>query len=268
MSERAQPELPTPRRLQDCSVLITGGTSGVGLESAMQFAVAGVPRIALLGRDLARGDAAIGAVSALNPAAQVEFLSCDATTLEGAQRAASWAGDRLGRIDVLVNSTSIGYTPELLHRTPDTDIAPLLAQQTLPPIYMTRCVLPIMRKQRSGVILNIASDAAKVPTPGETIIGAAMAAIVMFSRTLALEAKRDGIRVNVLTPSLIAGTATAERVQKEGFSAKLFAKAASLAHLGVAEPGDLAALIVFLASPGARRITGQSISVNGGISAG
>jgi NAD(P)-dependent dehydrogenase (short-subunit alcohol dehydrogenase family) len=268
MSERAEPELPTPRRLQDSSVLITGGTSGVGLESAMQFAAAGVPRIALLGRDLARGNAAIGAVSALNPAAQVEFLSCDATTLEGAQRAASWAGDRLGRIDVLVNSTATGYTPELLHRTPDTDIAPLLTQQTLPPIYMTRCVLPMMRKQRSGVILNIASDAAKVPTPGETIIGAAMAAIVMFSRTLALEAKRDGIRVNVLTPSLIAGTPTAARVQKEGFSAKLFAKAASLAHLGVAEPSDLAALIVFLASPAARRITGQSISVNGGISAG
>jgi 2-hydroxycyclohexanecarboxyl-CoA dehydrogenase len=268
MSERAEPELPTPRRLQDSSVLITGGTSGVGLESAMQFAAAGVPRIALLGRDLARGNAAIGAVAALNPAAQVEFLSCDATALEGAQRAASWAGDRLGRIDVLVNSTAIGYTPELLHRTPDTDIAPLLTQQTLPPIYMTRCVLPMMRKQHSGVILNIASDAAKVPTPGETIVGAAMAAIVMFSRTLALEAKRDGIRVNVLTPSLIAGTPTAARVQREGFSAKLFAKAASLAHLGVAEPSDLAALIVFLASPAARRITGQSISVNGGISAG
>jgi NAD(P)-dependent dehydrogenase (short-subunit alcohol dehydrogenase family) len=234
----------------------------------MQFAMAGVPRIALLGRDRSRGNAAIGAVAALNSATQVEFLSADVTTLEGARQAASWAGDRLGRIDVLVNSTAISYTPELLHRTPDTDIAPLLAQQTLPPIYMTRCVLPMMRKQRSGVILNIASDAAKVPTPGETIIGAAMAAIVMFSRTLALEAKRDGIRVNVLTPSLIAGTPTAARVQKEGFSAKLFAKAASLAHLGVAEPSDLAALIVFLASPAARRITGQSISVNGGISAG
>jgi NAD(P)-dependent dehydrogenase (short-subunit alcohol dehydrogenase family) len=180
----------------------------------------------------------------------------------------SSARERFGRIDVLVNSTTTGYTPDLLHRTPATDLAPLLAQVALAPMYMTRVVLPFMREQRSGVILNMASDAAKVPTPGETIIGAAMAAIVMFSRTLALEAKRDGIRVNVLTPSLIAGTATAERVQKEGFSAKLFAKAATLAHLGVAEPDDLAALIVFLAGPQARRITGQVISVNGGISAG
>jgi NAD(P)-dependent dehydrogenase (short-subunit alcohol dehydrogenase family) len=150
MSEPAQSELPTPRQLQDSSVLITGGTSGVGLESAMQFAMAGVPRIALLGRDRSRGNAAIGAVAALNSATQVEFLSADVTTLEGARQAASWAGDRLGRIDVLVNSTGISYTPELLHRTPDTDIAPLLAQQTLPPIYMTRCVLPMMRKQAAG----------------------------------------------------------------------------------------------------------------------
>jgi len=168
---------------------------------------------------------------------------------------------------VIYASAREGVATLDMDRTP-TDLAPLLAQVALAPMYMARAVLPLMREQRSGVILNMASDAAKVPTPGETIIGAAMAAIVMFSRTLALEAKRDGIRVNVLTPSLIAGTATAERVQKEGFSAKLFAKAASLAHLGVAEPDDLAALIVFLASPQARRITGQVISVNGGISAG
>jgi NAD(P)-dependent dehydrogenase (short-subunit alcohol dehydrogenase family) len=115
--------------------------------------------------------------------------------------------------------------------------------------------------------VNIASDAGKLATPGESIIGAAMAAIVMFSRTLAIEAKRDGIRVNVLTPSLIAGTATTERILAEGFSQKLFRKAEKLAHLGVVQPEDLAALVVFLASPGGAKITGQAISVNGGISA-
>jgi NAD(P)-dependent dehydrogenase (short-subunit alcohol dehydrogenase family) len=249
-------------------VVITGGTAGVGLAAALQFAAAGVPRIALLGRNVERGETAARAVIARHAGTVVEFFVCDATSLEAAEAAISLVRDRFGRIDVLLNSTTTGYTPDLLHRTSPSDLAPLLTQVALAPIYMTRVVLPTMREQRSGVILNIASDAAKVPTPGETIIGAAMAAIVMFSRTLALEAKRDGIRVNVLTPSLIAGTATAERVQKEGFSAKLFAKAATLAHLGIAEPDDLAALIVFLASPQARRITGQVISVNGGISAG
>jgi NAD(P)-dependent dehydrogenase (short-subunit alcohol dehydrogenase family) len=124
-----------------------------------------------------------------------------------------------------------------------------------------------MREQRTGVIINVASDAAKVPTPGETVIGAAMAAIVTFSRTLAMEAKREGVRVNALTPSLITGTDTHDRVMANPFSAKLFSNAAKLAHLGVAQPDDLAEMMVFLASPAAARLTGQAISINGGISA-
>jgi len=94
-----------------------------------------------------------------------------------------------------------------------------------------------------------------------------MAAIVMFSRVAAIEGKRNGIRVNAVTPSLIANTPTAERVLEDGFSKGLFEKAAAMAHLGVAEPEDLASLIVFLGGPGAARLTGQAISVNGGISA-
>ena len=129
-------------------------------------------------------------------------------------------------------------------------------------------VLPHMRTKRGGVIVNIASDAAKHPTPGESVIGAAMAAIVMFSKTLAMEAKRDGIRVNAVTPSLIRDTGAYDRVMAEPFSAKLFEKAAGLASLGVAEPVDVADLVLFLCSPQARRITGQVVSPNGGISAG
>ena len=94
-----------------------------------------------------------------------------------------------------------------------------------------------------------------------------MAGIVMFTRTLAMEAKRDSVRVNVITPSLIEGTLTYDRVMRDGFSAKLFEKAARMAHLGLSQPEDLAHLIVFLSSPEACRITGQAISPNGGISA-
>jgi NAD(P)-dependent dehydrogenase (short-subunit alcohol dehydrogenase family) len=135
------------------------------------------------------------------------------------------------------------------------------------PLLMSGVALPQMRAQKGGLIINIASDAGKVATPGGSVIGAVMAAIVMFSRTLAMEAKRDGVRVNALTPSLVEGTATAERILAEGFSQKLFQKAAKLAHLGVAQPEDLAAIAVFLAGPGGAKITGQAISVNGGISA-
>lgn len=106
-------------------------------------------------------------------------------------------------------------------------------------------------------VINVASDAGKTATPGEAVIGAAKAAIVMFTRTLAIEAKRSGIRVNVLTPSLVNGTASTERITSAGFSAKLFAKAATQAHLGVPESEDIAALAVFLASPAARRLTAK-----------
>jgi NAD(P)-dependent dehydrogenase (short-subunit alcohol dehydrogenase family) len=146
-------------------------------------------------------------------------------------------------------------------------MAAMFTEQALPPMYLTRAVLPSMRAQRGGVIINIASDAAKTATPGESVLGGAMAAIAMFSRTAAIEGKRDGIRVNVLTPSLILGTMAGERSMAGGFSAKLFSKAIEAAHLGVTHPDDLAGLIVFLSGPDASLLTGQAISVNGGISA-
>jgi NAD(P)-dependent dehydrogenase (short-subunit alcohol dehydrogenase family) len=89
----------------------------------------------------------------------------------------------------------------------------------------------------------------------------------MFSRTLALEASRHGIRVNAITPSIVKDTSAYKRVMSSEFSQRLFAKAEAKAKLGVATPADIAPLAVFLAGPGAAKITGQAISVNGGISA-
>ncbi|HEY0620046.1 MAG TPA: SDR family oxidoreductase [Kribbella sp.] len=262
--------MPTPpvvRDYADSAVVIAGGTSGVGLASALAFVDAGVRRLALLARDKERGEAARQAVAQRCPEAQVMFLATDAGDADRVHDAIAEAHQALGAIDVLVSSITSTYRPELLHRTPPTDIAGILLGQALPPMLLTREVLPVMREQGGGSIVNIASDAAKVATPGESVLGAAMAAIVMFSRVTAIEAKRDGIRVNVVTPSLIAGTPTAENVLRDGFSKRLFEKAAELAQLGVAEPDDLASLIVFLGGPGAARLTGQAISVNGGISA-
>jgi len=77
----------------------------------------------------------------------------------------------------------------------------------------------------------------------------------MFTRGLAIEGKRDGIRANVLTPSIIEGTATYDKVMSDEFSGKLFGKAIKMAQLGVVEADDLAALIVFLAGPQAAKLT-------------
>jgi 2-hydroxycyclohexanecarboxyl-CoA dehydrogenase len=248
-------------------VLIAGGTSGVGLATAIAFARAGAPAIALMGRNAERGREACAAVRQQVPEVLVSFIACDAGNLHDAERGAQEAKRLLGGVDVLVNSTVGPFVPRLLHETPVEDIGPMLLGQPMAPLLMSRLVLPWMREQRGGLIVNIASDAGKLATPGESVIGAGMAGIVMFTRALAMEAKRDGIRVNVLTPSLIEGTLTYDRVTHDGFSAKLFQKAAKMAHLGVTQPDDLAHLIVFLAQPEAARITGQAISPNGGISA-
>jgi NAD(P)-dependent dehydrogenase (short-subunit alcohol dehydrogenase family) len=253
--------------LRDSAVVIVGGTAGVGLAAARRFAAAGVRGVVVIGRNAERGERACEIARAAAPGVAVHFVQGDSNDLESASAALRQARDALAGLDVLINTTAASYVPKLLFRTDVADIAPMLLAQALAPMIMCRLALPYLREQRSGVIVNVASDAAKVPTPGESVIGAAMAAIVTFSRTLAIEAKRDGIRVNVLTPSLISGTDTHDRVMADPFSAKLFENAARLAHLGVAEPDDLAQMMVFLASPAGARLTGQAISINGGISA-
>jgi NAD(P)-dependent dehydrogenase (short-subunit alcohol dehydrogenase family) len=194
------------------------------------------------------------------------FIQADTSRADQAQRAVERTCEAIGDIDVLVNATVGAFYPRVFHEIPISDIEPILVQQSLGPMLMSRAVMAGMRARSGGAIINVSSDAGKVPTPGESVIGAAMAAINMFSRALALEAKRSGIRVNTLTPSLIEGTLTTERVMRDPFSARLFRNAIAQAHLGLTVPDDLAGLIVFLASPQGARITGQTISVNGGIS--
>jgi 2-hydroxycyclohexanecarboxyl-CoA dehydrogenase len=253
------------KAISECGVVILGGTAGVGLTTAVRFSAEGA-RIALLGRNPARGAAACEFLRARVPNANVVFVQVDASDPADAIAAEQWARARLGSIDVLVCTTGPSEPPRLLHTIPIENVKVRLEEIVLPPLHMMHAVLPAMRSQGSGAIVTVASDAAKVATPGETLIGAAMAAIVMFSRAAALEVKREGVRINLLTPSLIAGTPGAGLIAGEPFSARMFEKAAGLAHLGVAEAEDLAAMALYLASPAARRITGQAISINGGIS--
>ncbi|MEM7508521.1 MAG: SDR family oxidoreductase [Pseudomonadota bacterium] len=251
---------PLIKPLADQSVLILGGTSGIGLECARQFKENG-SRVMIVGRNQARGDAAADALGA-------SFAATDCGDIEAIEALMTDVTERHGSIDTLVVSLGGNRLPELLFKQSMADVRDSLVQDQAPFIYAGRAVLPVMMAQNGGSIVNIASDAGKVATPGEAVIGANMAAIIQFTRGLAIEAKRNGIRANTITPSLVEGTPLTERLMEDGkFSAKLFAKARPLAHLGATYPQDLAALAVFLASPAAAKITGQAISVNGGISA-
>jgi NAD(P)-dependent dehydrogenase (short-subunit alcohol dehydrogenase family) len=255
------------KELHESSLVVAGGSSGIGFATAARFLEAGAPRVVIIGRDEQRGREARERLGALGATGKIQFLAADCNEPSQAEEAAARAEEFTDGIDVLVNATAATFTPELLHRIPVEQVPQILAQQALAPMLMTRIALPFMCERRGGVIINVASDAAKVPTPGESMIGAAMAAIVSFTRTAALESKRSGVRINALTPSLVQGTATTNRILAEGYSAKLFAKVGRMAHLGVATPEDQAGLILYLASPAAARLTGQAISLNGGVSA-
>jgi 2-hydroxycyclohexanecarboxyl-CoA dehydrogenase len=258
---------PLVRTLDESVVVIAEGTSGIGLASARALARAGARKIALLARGKERGRSAQAELESLDADADIRFFSVDANVVEDVSRAVDEVNEAFGRIDVLVSSVSPSFKPELFHRTPIEDISSMLTGLARPPMLLTRAVLPFMQEQNGGTIVHVASDAAKVPTPGESVLGAAMAAVVMFTKAVSVEAKRNGIRVNCVTPSLVANTPTTADMLSGGFSKSLFEKAAALASLGIAEPEDVAETLVFLSSPSAARITGQAISVNGGISA-
>lgn len=253
--------------LNGSMAVITGGTAGIGRACAEALLAAGADGVLINGRDAGRAERARVAIQAHFPSARVVVALGDVAKAEVAETVMAEAMKRLGRIDVLVNSTGGNDLPRLLFRTPPAEIPGILERCLFAQILSCAAALPYMREAGGGVVINIASDAGKIPTPGESVIGAAMAGIVMFTRALAVEGKRDGIRANVLTPSMTSGTEHYDKVMADPFAGRLFAKAEKMAALGVVSKEELAGLAVFLASSAAAKITGQAISMTGGISA-
>ncbi len=250
-------------RLNGVKALVVGGTSGIGLASARQLLADGADAVVIAGRTEARGAAALAALD--HPAAR--FVIGDAGVAEEAEAIVAEADRMMGGIDVLLSCAGGDPMPRLLKDIPTAELMGDVTNSLAPVITPCRAVYPVMAAKGGGTIICVASDAGKLATPGEVAIGAAMAGIAMFCRGMAIEAKRQGIRVNCLTPSIVRDTPLYDALMADPFAKKLFSKAESMAGLGVAEADDLAALVAFLAGPGASKITGQTISVTGGISA-
>lgn len=253
-----------PRPFSDMTALLLGATSGIGLETGMQLAESGVPRLHIVGRDTARGSSAVSRIAVRAPAADVRFHAADAA--DPAQLRAVVADAALERgIDVLVHAVPGVSPPAPFSLTEPAVFDELVRLHLLSAWHAAHAVRPHLVARGGGTMIFVSSDAAKIPTPGESIHGSLMAAIAMFARTLALEEARHGLRVHALTPSIVEGTISHDRMIADAFSAKLFGKAKSRAGLGVPEPHDVAAAAVFLASPAAARMTGQTLTINGGL---
>ena len=246
--------------------LVTGSTSGIGLATAELLGQGGAQAVILNGRDKGAGETQQRRHKALAPGTEFRFIAADYADQAAVDALFTEIGTAFGGLDILVHTATGGGPPDLFMK-----LDPAGWQATLEGklISLMRCchkAIPLMQARGGGAIVSVASDAAKLATPGESVIGAAFAGNTMFVKTLAVELARQNIRANVVTPSITRNTKTYDAVMAGEFSRKLFQKAESRARLGVPVPENVAPIIAFLASPLASLISGQVVSANGGIS--
>lgn len=266
-TEATLSDMTTGKLLGGKVALVTASTSGIGAETALRLAQAGAEAVVINGRNPDTGRQVEERLRAGCPGTQFKFVAGNLDDIEQVRRLVAQAKAAFGRIDILVHCGGAQIKPDLFINTDAATFLPMMNGHFMSLLNVCHCVVPIMKEQGGGAIVAVASDAGKIATPGETLIGAAKAAAIMFVRCLALEVSRFGIRANVMTPSIVRETKSYARVMSGELSRKVFEKAESRARLGVPTPADVAPMIVFLASPLASKITGQAISVNGGISA-
>lgn len=247
--------------------LVTGSTSGVGRATALMLAQAGCAHVVINSRNAAEGEMVRGELAAAVPQTDFHYVCADMNRLDQIEALFAATGELCGGLDVFVHSGYGGAgKPDLFENMTPADSEAAILGIFLSLVRCCHFAIPMLRARGGGAVIGVASDAAKVPTPGEAVHGGALAGSVMFLRGLAREMGRHGIRLNAVTPSLIRDTRNYDKVMTGGYSRKLFEKIESRAQLGLPGPDDLAALITFLASPLAAHITGQVVSCNGGIS--
>ncbi|MDE2198435.1 MAG: glucose 1-dehydrogenase [Rhodospirillales bacterium] len=243
-------------------VIVTGGGGGIGGATCRRFAAEGAV-VQVFDVDLA----AAGRVAAEIAAAggRAEAVACDITDHSGVSAAVAGVLARHGRVDVLVNNAGWDIFRLFKDSTP-AEWQKLIAINLVGALNMHHAVLPGMLAQGGGRIVNIASDAARVGSSGEAVYAACKSGLIGFSKTLAREHARHGLTVNVVCPGATHTALFEGYKQGAGNPEKLeeaFRRAVPMGRIG--EPEDLPGAILFFASDDAAFITGQVISVSGGL---
>jgi len=246
------------------SVLITGSGIGIGRGTALAFGRAGY---AVIGTDVLvkEGEAVAAEIRAAGGTA--EFHELDVTSTARANAVVADAEKRYGPFDAVVANAGIAHrvpftemTDELWDHTFDVDLKGIMR--------VVRAAVPGMRAQKSGAIVAIASTMGHVYGWREHAhYSAAKAGVVGFVRALATELAPAGIRANAIAPGLIRTAQTLSERHSLGDAG--LKEAATYIPLGrVGDPSDIADVVLFLASPASRYITGQAVIVDGGIQVG
>jgi 2-hydroxycyclohexanecarboxyl-CoA dehydrogenase len=244
------------RGLADRVVFVTGGARGIGRAIAERLAGEGA-RVAIA--DIDAGGARKTADEIGRGALGVTL---DVTDDASVQAAVGAALAHFGRIDALVNNAGWDKVEPFVQARPETWDR-VLAINLRGPIAVTRAVLDGMIERRTGWIVSISSDAGRVGSSGEVVYSAAKAGVIGFSKALARELARHQIHVNVVCPGPTNTALLAEVGADNPNLVQSLAKAVPFRRIG--EPDDIAGAVAFLVSDDAAFITGQTISVSGGM---
>jgi meso-butanediol dehydrogenase/(S,S)-butanediol dehydrogenase/diacetyl reductase len=242
-------------RFNNKVAIVTGGASGIGLATAHLIVAQGGQ--VMVGDVNAKGGTL--AVQALG-ADRAAFSLCDVSRLEDIEALVQATVDRFGGVDILVNNAgtgselcdSVDLAPETWRRVMAIDLDSVF--------FACRTVIPHLRKRGGGAIVNVASISGLGGDHGFNAYNAAKAAVVNYTRTLALDHARDNIRANAVCPGLVATRLTAF-MDKTGILPQL---TAAIPMQRIGQPEEIAQLIAFLASDEASYMTGSIVVADGG----
>lgn len=243
-------------KLENKVAIVTGGGSGIGLATAKTLAAAGA---AVAVADIARdnGQAAVKEIRAAGGTA--EYFEVDVTSAQSIAAFKSAALAWKPEVHIVANVAGWGRIQPFVENTPDY-WDKVIALNLLGPIAMTRAFIEPMFERKSGKIITVASDAGRVGSLGETVYAAAKGGAIAFTKSMAREAARFNVNVNCVCPGPTDTPLLAKVPEKHQ---EAFVRATPMRRL--AKPQEIADAVLFFASDRASFITGQILSVNGGL---
>lgn len=239
--------------------LVTGASSGIGAATAIALAQAGAD-VVLGVRTPSKARKVAEQITGFGRRSYV--VEMDVTDLPQCDAAIQDAAGAMGPIDILVNNAGGGIEGLALEAKP-ADFDTVVAQNVKAPYFLSqsfaRALIP---HNQTGDIINVSSQAALVALPGESIYCLAKAALSHMTRCLAVEWGEHNIKVNAVAPTFIETPGTANALSDPAFKADTIERIAALRRLG--KPEEVAASIVYLASPAAALVTGHTLVIDGG----
>jgi NAD(P)-dependent dehydrogenase (short-subunit alcohol dehydrogenase family) len=243
--------------LQGQVALVTGAARGIGNACALALAHAGAD-IALGLRDINTGSELASEIESMGRRALC--LQMDVTHLDEIQQAIDATVSHFARLDILVNNAGLGPS-NLAEDVREEDFDYTLAVNLKGTFFVSQAAGRVMIKQKYGRIINLSSQAGSVALPTESVYCMTKAAINHLTRCLAVEWGQYNITVNAVAPTFINTPGTAEALEDDAFRADVLSRIA-LGRIG--EPMEVASAVVFLASPAAALITGDTLLIDGG----